>query len=166
MHLSCRTTVTLGGPGRQPRSTLQDSSAAGSALNSTAGTQLVDYSLLGSTAASDGSLKKPDFRVLTELTQQAPGEANPVTDWHNDFVKVGTRAAWQLIHLRIFDCWDWATAALLRRRLLSLSLNCCSSSSSDSVIPSSTSRLLNSPVARPSRSLDKYLLKLTHEIIL
>eukprot|EP00878_Enallax_costatus_P019255 GHUV01020310.1.p1 GENE.GHUV01020310.1~~GHUV01020310.1.p1 ORF type:complete len:781 (+),score=290.42 GHUV01020310.1:1618-3960(+) len=122
---SRRTTVTLGGTSRQPRSTLQDNSAAGSALNSVAGSQLVDYSALGSAAASDGSSKKPDFGVLTELTQQAPGEVNPVTDWHNDFVKTRhagytalQEALWQRSQQRAATRSDPAGRAAFNKTLM------------------------------------------------
>ncbi|WIA28068.1 hypothetical protein OEZ86_010653 [Tetradesmus obliquus] len=35
-----------------------------------------------------GSSSPPDFKTVTELTLQQPGSSNPVTSWHNDFVKV------------------------------------------------------------------------------
>jgi hypothetical protein len=36
-----------------------------------------------------GSSSPPQFKTVTELTLQQPGSSNPVTGWHNDFVKVG-----------------------------------------------------------------------------
>jgi hypothetical protein len=36
-----------------------------------------------------GSSRPPQFKTVTELTLQQPGSSNPVTGWHDDFVKVG-----------------------------------------------------------------------------
>jgi subtilisin family serine protease len=38
--------------------------------------------------AADSS-SPSQFKTVTELTLQQPGSSNPVTGWHNDFVKVG-----------------------------------------------------------------------------
>lgn len=85
----CRTTVTHDLPlQHRPTVSLHELAANVSNLNSIPGSQLVDYSALGSSAVSDDIQIEPEFEALTELTQQAPGETNPVTDWHNNFVKV------------------------------------------------------------------------------
>lgn len=75
---------------------LQDTSIDLSTVTNTTGSHLLDYSALGSAAEVDvaaGGLitgQKPEFEALTELTMQAPGEVNPVTGWHNEFVKVSS----------------------------------------------------------------------------
>jgi hypothetical protein len=43
----------------------------------------------GPGAAGSSSSSPPCFKTVTELTLQQPGSTNPVTGWHNDFVKVG-----------------------------------------------------------------------------
>lgn len=86
-----------GSPAARCTMSLQDTSVLdNTGLNSAASSHLIDYSALPNAAAEgEGAAagvitsQKPKFEALTELTMQAPGEVNPVTDWHNKFVGVG-----------------------------------------------------------------------------
>lgn len=42
-------------------------------------------------AAAGPRSVQPTFSPLTELTIEQPGSSNPVTDWHNEFIKVSAK---------------------------------------------------------------------------